>query len=215
MHRTCPLLGVKRTCRFALHMSAFDPKRTSIGDQLRMSEPPIGRGLPQNRRRLRSGSELPNANLVTAITVRTRKRPYYSKLKKEAAMRQTVLTAVVATLLITSAPHTAKAFFPIIGVAVGAGMVGGAMQDDSNRRQQSQQSQQSHQSEQYERSESATESKHTKRTTRAKHQNRNRDDSKIAKESPPKAKSHEFVANAPQAKPLTAGAPPTPDKFGE
>src|SRR5215467_7958331 len=23
-----PLLGVKRTCRFALHMSAFDPKRT-------------------------------------------------------------------------------------------------------------------------------------------------------------------------------------------
>ena len=28
LHRTCPLLGVKRTCRFALHMSAFDPKRT-------------------------------------------------------------------------------------------------------------------------------------------------------------------------------------------
>ena len=26
--RTCPLLGVKRTCRFALQMSAFDPKRT-------------------------------------------------------------------------------------------------------------------------------------------------------------------------------------------
>ena len=25
---TCPLLGVKRTCLFALHMSAFDPKRT-------------------------------------------------------------------------------------------------------------------------------------------------------------------------------------------
>jgi len=25
---TCPLLGVKRTYRFALHMSAFDPKRT-------------------------------------------------------------------------------------------------------------------------------------------------------------------------------------------
>ena len=25
----CPLLGVKRTCRFALHMSAYDPKRTS------------------------------------------------------------------------------------------------------------------------------------------------------------------------------------------
>ena len=25
----CPLSGLKRTCRFALHMSAFDPKRTS------------------------------------------------------------------------------------------------------------------------------------------------------------------------------------------
>ena len=29
VHCTCPLSGVKRTCRFALHMSAFDPKRTS------------------------------------------------------------------------------------------------------------------------------------------------------------------------------------------
>jgi hypothetical protein len=33
--RACPLsrslLGVKRTCRFALHMSAFDPKWTSRG----------------------------------------------------------------------------------------------------------------------------------------------------------------------------------------
>ena len=27
--KECPLLGVKRTCRFALQMSAFDPKRTS------------------------------------------------------------------------------------------------------------------------------------------------------------------------------------------
>ena len=26
---TCPLSGVERTCHFALHMSAFDPKRTS------------------------------------------------------------------------------------------------------------------------------------------------------------------------------------------
>ena len=25
---SCPLLGVKRTCLFALQMSAFDPKRT-------------------------------------------------------------------------------------------------------------------------------------------------------------------------------------------
>ena len=28
VHCTCPLSGAKRTCRFALHMSAFDPKRT-------------------------------------------------------------------------------------------------------------------------------------------------------------------------------------------
>ena len=28
VHRTCPLSGVKRTCPFALQMSAFDPKRT-------------------------------------------------------------------------------------------------------------------------------------------------------------------------------------------
>ena len=25
LHRTCPLLGVKRTCAFALQMSAYDP----------------------------------------------------------------------------------------------------------------------------------------------------------------------------------------------
>ena len=29
VHCTCPLLGVKRTWRFALQMSAYDPKRTS------------------------------------------------------------------------------------------------------------------------------------------------------------------------------------------
>ena len=31
LHRTCPLLGVKRTWLFALQMSAFDPKRTLAG----------------------------------------------------------------------------------------------------------------------------------------------------------------------------------------
>ena len=30
VHCTCPLSGVKRTCRVALHMSAFDPKRTLV-----------------------------------------------------------------------------------------------------------------------------------------------------------------------------------------
>ena len=29
LHRTCPLSGAKRTCLFALQMSAYDPKRTS------------------------------------------------------------------------------------------------------------------------------------------------------------------------------------------
>jgi len=123
-------------------------------------------------------------------------------------MRQAVLAAVVATLLITSASHPAKAFLPI-GIAVGAGMAGAAMQDDSNRRQQSQQS------EQYQRSQSATESKHTKKTTKAKNQKPKRDEARIAKESAPKAGSPEPVANAPQAKPLTAGPPPNSDKFGE
>ena len=122
-------------------------------------------------------------------------------------MRQTVLIAVVATLLITSASHTAKAQVRI-GIGVG-GMIGGAMLDDASRRQQSQQS------EQYQRSQSTAESKPTKKTTKAKNQKPQRDDSKIAKESPPKAKSPEPVTNASQAKPLTAGPPPTPDKFGE
>jgi hypothetical protein len=114
---------------------------------------------------------------------------------------------VVFLLALTSASHTAKAFLPI-GI-VGGAMVGGAMQDDSNRRQQSQQS------EQYQRSQNGAERKHTKKTTKAKNQKRKRDDSKIAKGSPPGAKSPEPVANAPQAKPLRAGPPPNPDKFGE
>jgi hypothetical protein len=29
VQRTCPLSGVKQTCRFAAQMSSFDPKRTS------------------------------------------------------------------------------------------------------------------------------------------------------------------------------------------
>jgi hypothetical protein len=31
LHRTCPLSGVKRTWPIAVHMSAYDPKRTSVG----------------------------------------------------------------------------------------------------------------------------------------------------------------------------------------
>ena len=138
-------------------------------------------------------------------------------------MRQTVLIAVVATLLITSASHPAKAFSPI-GIAIGAGMLSGAMHDDSYRRQKSQQSEQYQY--QYQRSQSATESDSTKKHVKVRNQKpkrdeikiakNERDDSKIAKDSPPpKAKSPEPVVSATQATPLTAGPPPTPDKFGE
>ena len=34
LHCTCPLSGVKRTSPSALHMSAFDPKRTSRSRRL-------------------------------------------------------------------------------------------------------------------------------------------------------------------------------------
>ena len=47
LHRACPLLGVKRTCLFALHMSAFDPKRTWNFTNLRLAH--LGRqGHPIN-----------------------------------------------------------------------------------------------------------------------------------------------------------------------
>src|SRR5262245_63390933 len=50
LRRTCPLSGVKRTCRFALHISAFDPKRTFWSEALtchlshtfKLSRPPRG-----------------------------------------------------------------------------------------------------------------------------------------------------------------------------
>ena len=116
-------------------------------------------------------------------------------------MRQTVLIAVVATLLIPSASHPAKAFSPI-GIAIGAGMLSGAMHDDSYRWQKSQQS------EQYQ---SATESDSTKKNVKARNHKSKRDESKYMtqksqKSSPPKAKSRESVASGPR---------PTPDKFTE
>ena len=39
LHRTCPLSGVKRTWPFALHMSAFGPKRLNGGGTMRCGEP--------------------------------------------------------------------------------------------------------------------------------------------------------------------------------
>jgi hypothetical protein len=115
---------------------------------------------------------------------------------------------VVFVLALTCglASHTAKAQ---VRIGIGVGGIGGVLLDDAYRRQKSQQS------EQYQRNQSAAESKPTKKTTKAKNQKPKKDDSKIAKELPPKAKSPEPVASAPQATPLTAGPPPTPDNFGE
>ena len=72
---------------------------------------------------------------------------------------------IVVVFLLALTSHTAKAFLPI-GIAVGAGMVGGAMQDESSRKQQSQQS------EQYQRSQSATERKPKKKPPKPKIRNR-------------------------------------------
>jgi Skp family chaperone for outer membrane proteins len=115
------------------------------------------------------------------------------------------------TLTLATIATPAKAFSSI-GIAIGGAMIGSAMQAE---RQHSQQSEQYQRREQYQRSENGAESKHTKKTTKAKNHKRERDDSKIAKDSPSKAKSPEPVASAPQTTPLTAGPPPTPDKFGD
>lgn len=121
-----------------------------------------------------------------------------------------IVGVFVLTLTCGLAFHTAKAQVRIgIGVGGIGGGIGGVLLDDSYRRQKSQQS------EQYHRSQSATEGNSTKKTTKARNQKPKRDDSKIAKDSPPKAKSPEPVASAPQTTPLTAGPPPTPDNFGK
>lgn len=117
-----------------------------------------------------------------------------------------IVVMVVFALTCGLASHTAKAQ---VRIGIGVGGIGGVLLDDTYRRQKTEQS------EQYRRSQSATESKSTKKTTKAKNQKPKGDDSKIAKESPPKAKSPEPVASAPPATPLTAGPPPTPDNFGE
>ena len=121
-----------------------------------------------------------------------------------------IVVVFVVTLTCGPASHTAKAQVRFgIGVGGIAGGIGGLLLGDSYRRQKSQQS------EQYQRSQSATEGNSTKKTTKARNQKPKRDDSKIAKDSSPKAKPSEPVASAPQTSPLTAGAPPTPDNFGE
>lgn len=121
-----------------------------------------------------------------------------------------IVVVFVVTLTCGPASHTAKAQMRIgIGVGGIGGAIGGALLNDSYRRQKSEQS------EQYQQSQSTKERNSTKKTTKARNQKPKRDDSKIAKDSSPKAKPAEPVASAPQTSPLTAGAPPTPDNFGE
>ena len=117
-----------------------------------------------------------------------------------------ILVAFVLALTCGLASHTAKAQ---VRIGIGVGGIGGVLLDDSYRRHQSQQN------EQYQRSQGAAESNSKKKTTKARNQKPTRDDSKIAKDSPPKAKPPEPVASAPPTAPLTAGPPPTPDNFGQ
>jgi hypothetical protein len=123
---------------------------------------------------------------------------------------KTRVAVLSLTFTLTTIATPAKAFFFPIGIAIGGAMVGSAMQAE---RQQSQQSEQYQRREQYQRSENGAESKHTKKTTKAKNHKRERDDVDDIKVA--KAKSFEPAANAPQAKPLTAGPPRTLDKFGD
>jgi hypothetical protein len=115
-----------------------------------------------------------------------------------------IAAVVVITFTCGLASHTAKAQ---VRIGIGIGGIGGVLLDDSYRRSQ--------QSEQYQRSHGPAESNSTKKSTKAKNQKPKRDDSKIAKESPPKPKPPEPVASAPPTAPLTAGPPPTPDNFGQ
>jgi hypothetical protein len=116
---------------------------------------------------------------------------------------------IVVVLVVTLAPalvfQTAKAQVRFgIGVGGVGGGIGGILLDDSLRRQQYQQNQK------------ATESNSTKKTVKTRNRNHEKDNTKIAKDSPPKAKSlSEPIASAPQTTPLTAGTPPTADNFGE
>jgi hypothetical protein len=121
-----------------------------------------------------------------------------------------MIVVFVVTLTCGPASHTAKAQVRFgIGVGGIAGGIGGVLLNDSYGRQKSQQS------EQYERSQNATERDSKKKNAKARIEKPKRDDSKIAKDSSPKAKPSEPVASAPQTTPLTAGAPPTPNNFGE
>jgi hypothetical protein len=119
------------------------------------------------------------------------------------------IVVLVVTLACGLASQTAKAQFRIgIGVGGIGGAIAGPPRDDSYRRQQ-------YQSQQYQRYQRPTEGPSTKKTAKARNQKPTKEDTKIAKESPPKAKPPEPVASAPPTAPLTAGPPPTADNFGD
>ena len=112
-----------------------------------------------------------------------------------------IVVVLVVTLASALVFQTAKAQ---VRFGIGVGGIGGVLLNDSLGRQQYQQNQK------------APESNSTKKTTKSRNQKPSRDKKEIAKDSSPKAKPiPEPVANAPQTTPLSAGTPPTADKFGQ
>jgi hypothetical protein len=121
-----------------------------------------------------------------------------------------IVLVFVVTLTCGLASQTAKAQFRIgIGVGGIGGVIASPPRDDSYNSYRRQQSQQ------YQRNQGATEGRSTKKTAKVRNQKPTKEDTKIAKESPPKAKPPEPVASAPPTAPLTAGPPPTVDNFGD
>ena len=80
LHCTCPLSGVKRTCRFALHMSAYDPKRTCA----RLAYRHARRGF-----RNRAGQKLGDATIAPVVHVEF-------VLRQESAEREAFRQAPIA-----------------------------------------------------------------------------------------------------------------------
>jgi hypothetical protein len=112
-----------------------------------------------------------------------------------------IVVVLVVTLASALVFQTAKAQ---VRFGIGVGGIGGVLLNDSLGRQQYQQNQK------------APESNSTKKTTKSRNQKPSRDKTEIAKDSSPKVKAiPEPVASAPQTTPLSAGTPPTADKFGQ
>ena len=63
----CPLLGVKRTCSFALQMSAFDPKRTFQSGRLMFVLDERRADCSQLRKRLHNSKALVALHFAAAV----------------------------------------------------------------------------------------------------------------------------------------------------